>query len=158
MFRSIRNGRDGCGRGNHSQVVLRAMCRVTLMIVARCQSPAFAAVSFILLRIIDAISTVDQGMCFHLLTVVGITVFESARIESEIGIMCKEERAAKVGAQGQADAVIFFSVLECNGVGPPLMIHRFTNRISRRRSRQNISDMALVLPFQLMVHRPSVIG
>ena len=133
------------------------MGRITFIPVTGCQPPALCTISFVSLRVVDAIGTVYQSMSLHLLLVIRITVFQSARVEPHIGIMGKEQRAAKISSQRQCYIIKLLAVPENDGVGPSFMIHRFRNGIGGRSSSKDISDVTLIMPLNLMVHCPTVI-
>ncbi len=73
--------------------------------------------------------------------------------------MSEEERTSLsvVVSKRKLDAVILPTVQKSIRIGPAFMINALGNRISRGRRAQNVNNVTLVMTFNLMIHRPSVV-
>ena len=98
-------------------------------------------------------------MSLHLFLVIGITIFQATWVKPHVGIMSEEERASLsvVVSKRKPDAVILPTIQKSIRIGPPFMINALGNRISRGRCAQNVNNVTLVMTFNLMIHRPSVV-
>lgn len=69
--------REGSQRGswrNDAEIAVRTMACVASHRVARGQSPEFGPVAFVIIRIVDAVGVVDEGVILVELPVVGVGV------------------------------------------------------------------------------------
>src|SRR5258708_312442 len=74
----------------------RRMGAIALVIVAGCQPPAIFSVSFEMFRIRNAVLPVYQSLIQVLLPIVGVFVFQSPRVDTDKGVVRKEQRAAVI--------------------------------------------------------------
>ena len=70
------------------------MGRISVYRIACCQSPAVFAVAFVSFRVSHAVFVVAEGMVSHHIPVVGIRVAQVLGGETDIGILCPEQRTA----------------------------------------------------------------
>src|SRR3990172_2314157 len=95
------------------------------MIMTRCQAPEVFAISLIHTGIFDAISLVDARKRPVVLKVISEPVLFVAGIESQEGIMGKEERAARADPDRQRDAIVSVAVpvmVSVCGLAPGLAV------------------------------------
>ncbi len=134
------------------------MGRIPLIPVTGSKSPAVHSISFIPPGIHNRMPAVNQGMIHILLPIICIPVFQTTRIKSQVRIMGKKQRTSVIHSQRQKNAVKFLTVPKNRTVSPSLMIYGIVNRMGRRRSSQDISNLSLIVPTDRMIHLPTVIG
>src|SRR5258708_38872564 len=94
-LRRVRERGKRTGRRHGSVVVLRigSMRAVARRAVARGKAPTIRAITFVMLRVPDAISEVNERQAAIVLEIIRITIAEM-RIETHIGIECEKYRTA----------------------------------------------------------------
>lgn len=80
LYHSV--GHDRRARGDDADVATWRMSDVSFRPGARCQAPTFGAVAGMAVGIGDAVLIIDPRMPCVLLPVVGIAVFQPARVEA----------------------------------------------------------------------------
>ena len=101
------------------------------MIVARSQSPILITVTYIISGISRAVRVVDQLMVHILRPVISIGIGKVARIQSEEGIVRKEQWSAVVIPQRKVYIVKVLVTDNPAVRGPSIVIDRRTDRMVR---------------------------
>ena len=134
------------------------MCRIAQMVVGSGESPASRAVPFEFLRVFLAMFVVDEGVRHVLIEIVGVTVFESAWVESQKAVMREEQRSAVIKAEGQSHAEVGFAIFEVVTGGPSFVVYFRIDGEAGVGGGHHISDEALVPALNFVVHAPAVVG
>src|SRR5690349_24061473 len=93
----VRKRRQRTSEGNRAQIVRRIGSRRNVIggAVARGQTPGIGAVSFVMLRVGDAVGAIDQRDVAVVVEVRrGVAIVQLVRIERQERVMGKEQRSA----------------------------------------------------------------
>src|SRR3982074_3694130 len=88
------------------------MRRVAIRIVAGSKTPAQRAIALVVVGIREAVRAVDRHVALVELPIVGVLVFEAARVESTERVMREEQRPATRHSQRQLDVVVTLAIEE----------------------------------------------
>src|SRR3569833_4384592 len=134
------------------------MSRVTVWIIARGEPPALRSIAFELTRVGVTVLVVDAHVIDVLGPIVGITVFEAARIQSTERVVTEKVRAAIGHAQLQGNIVVGPVVQKGAARGEAPVVHLGIARIARMTGRQHVGHQAFVPAADLVVQGPAGVG
>src|SRR3990170_2959354 len=96
---------------------------ITIICITGCEAPATGTVPFEFFRIFNAVPVIDKGMVHVLFPVIGITVLQSAGIESGKSIVCEKQGTDIVKSQRGLNAVILLTVHKMVALSPAIVIY-----------------------------------
>src|SRR3954464_2625536 len=95
---------------------------ISFIVIAGGQAPAVGAIAFELLWIVDAVGVVDERMVLILFPVISVLIFQTSGVESEEGVVSKEEGTAIREAQRKGDAIVAAAVVKMIAFSPAMVI------------------------------------
>src|SRR5688500_8440298 len=99
------------------------MVAIMSVVFAGGQAPAFWAIAFIALGILDAVGAVDQCVVCILLPVIGVFVLKSLGIQAHEGILRQEQRPAHFGPERQGDTLVGLAIFHIIPCRPSLVVN-----------------------------------
>src|SRR5262249_41433243 len=94
------------GGSDGAVIVAGAVGVISERIVAGRQAPTVRPIAGMFAGILNAVLAIDPGLIAIVFKIVGIAIGQRKRVESHIGIMSEEERAAHTHADVKRDAEI----------------------------------------------------
>src|SRR5580692_4238109 len=129
--------------------------------IARRKAPRVRTIPLVMLRILDAVSAIDQRQMAIVFEVIRKPIANPAGIKSHVRIMGKEKRISLFGANLQFDSIKSLAVEEVvvlrsvsGAVGPARVVKAHWHSVRGRSDGKQVDDHHFVEPGEAMIDVP----